>query len=91
MNYEFYVGVDVSKDSFAVCIKDSKGNDIFQSSFTQSLDCFQSFLNAINRSTSQAPSIVGMESTSIYYLNLMAFLIEHNINTVVINPSVINA
>ncbi|MGC8690919.1 MAG: IS110 family transposase [Caldisericum sp.] len=90
MNYEFYVGVDVSKDSFAVCIKDSKGNDVFQSSFTQSLDGFQSFLDAINRSTSQAPSIVGMESTSIYYLNLMAFLIEHNINTVVINPSVIN-
>jgi len=90
MNYKFYVGVDVSKDSFAVCIKDSKGNGIFQGSFTQSLDGFQSFLDAINQSTSQAPSIIGMESTSIYYLNLMTFLIEHNINIVIINPSVIN-
>jgi len=90
MNYKFYIGVDVSKDSFTVCIKDSKGKNIFQSSFTQSIDGFQSFLDAINQSTSQAPSIIGMESTSIYYLNLLSFLIEHNINIAVINPSVIN-
>lgn len=32
-----------------------------------------------------------MESTSIYYLNLFSFLIENNINTVVINPSAIKS
>jgi transposase len=35
------------------------------------------------------PVIVGMESTSIYYLNLFSFLLENGINTVIINPSVI--
>jgi transposase len=31
-----------------------------------------------------------MESIPIYYINLLSFLIEHNINVVVINPSIIN-
>ena len=39
----------------------------------------------------QVYAIVGMESASIYYLNLLSFLVEHNINTVIINPSVIKS
>jgi len=90
MDFQFFIGVDVSKDSFSVCIKEANGKTLFQGSFTQSLDGFKAFLNTINKHASQAPSIVGMESTSIYHINLLAFLIEHDVNVVVINPSVIN-
>jgi len=76
MDLQFFVGVDVSKDSFSVCIKEANGKTIFQGSFTQSLDGFKAFLNTINKHAPQAPSVVGMESTSIYHINLLAFLIE---------------
>lgn len=91
MDYGLYIGVDISKESFAVCIKNPEGKTLFQGSFPQSLEGFQSFLQTINDTYPQTSVIVGMESTSIYYLNLLSFLIEHNIDTVIINPSVIKA
>lgn len=80
--------MDVSKESFTVCIKNPNGKTVFQGSFPQSLEGFQDFLNTVNN-LSPDPVIVGMESTSIYYLNLFSFLLENGINTVIINPSVI--
>lgn len=91
MEYGLYIGIDVSKESFTVCIKNSKSKTIFQGSFPQSSEGFQNFLNTINDLSSDSITIVGMESTSIYYLNLFSFLIENNINTVIINPSVIKS
>lgn len=88
MEYRLYIGVDVSKESFTVCIKNPNGKTVFQGSFPQSLEGFQDFLNTVNN-LSPDPVIVGMESTSIYYLNLFSFLLENGINTVIINPSVI--
>jgi transposase len=88
MEYRLYIGVDVSKESFTVCIKNPNGKTVFQGSFPQSLEGFQDFLNTVNN-LSPEPVIVGMESTSIYYLNLFSFLLENGINTVIINPSVI--
>jgi len=88
MEHRLYIGVDVSKESFTVCIKNPNGKTVFQGSFPQSLEGFQNFLNTVNN-LSTDPVIVGMESTSIYYLNLFSFLLEKGINTVIINPSVI--
>jgi|YelNatPaOPRAMG01_1025707.scaffolds.fasta_scaffold24755_1 transposase len=88
MEYRLYIGVDVSKESFTVCIKNPNGKTVFQGSFPQSLEGFQDFLNTVNNLSTE-PVIVGMESTSIYYLNLFSFLLENGINTVIINPSVI--
>jgi transposase len=88
MEYRLYIGVDVSKESFTVCIKNPNGKTVFQGSFPQSLEGFQDFLNTVNNLSTE-PVIVGMESTSIYYLNLFFFLLENGINTVIINPSVI--
>jgi len=90
MEYALFIGVDVSKDSFAVCIKDSKGNSICQESFSQSMEGFKNFLQTISNLSNKNPIIVGMESTSIYFLNLFSFLLENSVNTVVINPSIIN-
>lgn len=89
MEYGLYIGVDVSKESFTVCIRKPNGKIVFQGSFPQSSEGFQNFLNTINDLSPN--SIVGMESTSIYYLNLFSFLVENNINTVVINPSAIKS
>lgn len=91
MEYGLYIGVDVSKESFAVCIKSPNGKILFQGSFPQSSEGFQNFLNTINDLSPNSNPIVGMESTSIYYLNLFSFLVENNINTVIINPSAIKS
>ncbi|MEM2074040.1 MAG: transposase, partial [Nitrososphaeria archaeon] len=72
MEYGLYIGIDVSKESFTVCIKNSKSKTIFQGSFPQSSEGFQNFLNTINDLSSDSITIVGMESTSIYYLNLFS-------------------
>jgi len=63
----------------------------FQGSFPQSSQGFQDFLQNINDIPTQTSTIIGMESTSIYHLNLLSFLVEHNISTVIINPSVIKS
>lgn len=91
MEYGIYAGVDVSKESFTVCIRKPNGKIVFQGSFPQSSEGFQNFLNTINNLSTDSTPTVGMESTSIYYLNLFSFLIENNINTVVINPSAIKS
>jgi len=89
IEYRFFVGVDVSKESFAVCIKDIKGKVIFENSFSQSLDGFKNFFQIVKGIGDETSVVVGMESTSIYFLNLFSFLVVNNINTVIINPTLI--
>lgn len=91
MSFSFFVGIDISKKSFSSCIKNSQGEIIFEGSFPQSKKGFSSFLSSLNKYIPDPSSaIIGMESTSIYYLNLFNFLSQNGFNCLVINPSLIN-
>ena len=82
-NFEYFVGIDVSKNSFSVAVKNT-------SSFTtyrqfpmekEGFDALDIILSQIRNNC-----IIGMESTGIYHANLFYFLKNKGYNTYVINP-----
>jgi len=91
MSFSFFVGVDISKDSFSVCIRNAQGEVISQKSFPQSSQGFSSLFETLSSLSNNLSSfLVGMESTSIYHINLFSFLSEKGIPSVIINPSIID-
>jgi len=85
-NFSYFVGVDISKDSFTAAVKSNSSFTI--NSFKQSCQDFQKFINFINSHSTDPNSIlIAMESTSTYYLPLLNFLKSFNFNISIINPS----
>lgn len=84
-----YVGVDIAKSTFAVCVIEESGKILFQEPrLPQSRQGFQRLLQLLEKTPGEA--LVGMESTSTYQLLLVAFLAEREIPTVILNPSLLN-
>ena len=70
---EIYVGIDVSKDTFEVSIKDWRKNLLVKPrSYVQTRDGMEKFLEHVEttRSTMGAQTLIGMEATGIYHLPL---------------------
>ncbi len=74
-----YIGIDVSKDKYDVCIKNQAGNDLvrrFQVSNTKA--DLNKLYETIERIKSKNPEnsdvVFGMEATGIYYLPLYSAL-----------------
>jgi transposase len=89
--YGLYVGIDVSKDSFSVAGIDSKGNVLFQGSYSMDAAGFSLFLETIVQHCKNLKQILAaMESTGCYHLNLFSFLHEQGMQVVVINPLLIS-
>ena len=84
-----YVGVDIAKSTFAVCVIEESGKILFQEPrLPQSRLGFQRLLQLLEKTPGEA--LVGMESTSTYQLLLVAFLAQREIPTVILNPSLLN-
>lgn len=84
-----YVGIDIAKSTFAVCVIEESGKVLFQEPrLPQSRPGFERLLQLLEKTPGDA--LVGMESTSIYQLPLVAFLSEREIPTVILNPSLVN-
>ena len=84
-----YVGIDIAKSTFAVCVIEESGKVLFQEPrLPQSRPGFERLLQLLEKTPGDA--LVGMESTSIYQLPLVAFLSEQKIPTVILNPSLVN-
>ena len=83
MSYTYFCGVDISKDSFSVAIKN--GSFILKDKlFSMNSSGFSSFENIISN---LKPHIsIGMESTGIYHKNLLNFLQLRGYNTIEIDP-----
>jgi transposase len=84
------VGIDVSKESFAVVGIDSEGNESFSGSYAMDSSGFEELMKAImSHCEDLSKVIVGMESTGCYHINLYSFLTSREIHTMVINPLLI--
>ena len=83
----YYIGIDIAKRNHEVSIIDADGKSLSKSisiaNSQKGLD-FNNYLSSFNV-TSQS-SIIGMESTGHYWLNLYSSLVNLNFNVFVINP-----
>ena len=84
----YYIGIDIAKRNHEVSIIDADGKSLSKSisiaNSQKGLDDFNNYLSSFNV-TSQN-SIIGMESTRHYWLNLYSALVNLNFNVFVINP-----
>ncbi|WP_336156558.1 IS110 family transposase [Fusobacterium polymorphum] len=84
----YYIGIDIAKRNHEVSIIDADGKSLSKSisiaNSQKGLDDFNNYLSSFNV-TSQN-SIIGMESTGHYWLNLYSSLVNLNFNVFVINP-----
>lgn len=87
---EIFVGIDISKSSFDVAVMDSSSNILDQSKHDMnSLGC-NNLLNILS-GFNQLDVRIAMESTGIYHLTLLNFLIDNGYRCYVINPVLINS
>jgi transposase len=86
---ELFVGIDISKDFFDVCIKDVRNNPLFADKrYEQNQNGFNKFDIDLKPfwKLSKGQMVFGMESTGIYHLNLYEHLRRNGIFPHVINP-----
>jgi transposase len=86
------VGVDVSKDTFHVCLGTidtrQKVKTLRQSSFSNTTNGFKEFLVWKNKHWLKGiPLWYVMEATGVYYENLAYFIVDHKENVAVLLPN----
>lgn len=83
MKYNYFCGIDVSKDSFLLAIKN--GSFIIKNKlFEMNYKGFQELENTLFRFKPYL--LVGMETTGIYHKNLLNFLTTRGYNTIEVDP-----
>lgn len=88
--YSLFVGVDVSKDSFSVAGLNETAKLMFSSTPEMNDKGFSEFLTVLMAHCKDTSStIVALESTGPYHLNLYSFLLAKGITTIVVNPLII--
>lgn len=90
----YCIGIDVSKDSLAVCLAcmslDREIKYLQSRSFSNTTSGFKQILKWLKTKDIDAPLFV-MEVTGVYYENLAYFLDEHDCSVSVLLPSKVNA
>ncbi|MCS7216057.1 MAG: IS110 family transposase [Thermodesulfovibrio sp.] len=82
-NFDYFIGIDVSKDSFVVSIK---CKEFIKTNLSFSMDKY-GFENFIYQTSHlKNSSICACEPTSIYHSNLVNFLKEKGYNISMVNP-----
>ena len=88
-NYSYFLGIDVSKDSFDACLIDVKQKVKMNEKFSMNSDDFEKLIQKLERYEKESILIV-LESTSIYHLNLLFHLQDNGFNSALINPVLIH-
>ena len=89
--FRWFLGIDVSKETFDGCCINMKGERLFSLSTSMDRKGFQELIKQLSGlSVSQESTLVGMESTACYHVNLYSFLISLGYTVIVINPLLIS-
>jgi transposase len=86
----FILGIDISKDFFDCTLIDQSEKLIFQQKFSMDYTGFDT-LNQLLKQYPQDQLLICLESTGIYHLNLLCFLLEQQYQVVLVNPLLVNA
>ena len=88
------IGIDIAKHKHYACAIDERGRVLQKSfPFSQSRSGFDAFyekLLAIRTTYGKSEILVGFEPTGHYWMNLAAYLVEHGIPFIMVNPSHVN-
>lgn len=88
------IGIDIAKKTHYACAVDYRGIELHKAyAIKQSRDGFERFLTGLSELQSKHEKediLVGFEPTGHYWMNLAAFLTEHNIRFVMVNPMHVN-
>ncbi|KAA0257181.1 IS110 family transposase [Deferribacter autotrophicus] len=84
--FAFFIGVDVSKDKFNLAIVNNKLELLKETEFQMDIEGFNSFYDLIKKYNS---SVIALESTGSYHINLLAFLVSKKKDVCLINPALI--
>jgi len=79
-------GVDISKKSFNFCIVDNNFNKLKEGKFNLVKDELNKFIQIVNKFDD---IVVIVESTGIYHINFVSFLLKNSIKVKIINPKTI--
>ncbi len=84
--FNYFIGIDVSKDFFNYAIINHDLELIKQDKFSMDFKGFSSFKNVIKEFPN---SIIALESTGIYHINILSFLLDSKFDVCLINPQLI--
>ncbi len=89
--FRWFLGIDVSKETFDACCIPSHGEGLFSRSASMDRKGFEELIKQVSAlSIPQESVLVGMESTACYHINLYSFLISLGYSVMVINPLLIS-
>jgi transposase len=89
--FKWFLGIDVSKETFDACCISATGERLFNLSASMDRKGFGELIKQL--STLSIPKefvLVGMESTACYHINLYSFLVSLGYSVMVINPLLIS-
>ena len=84
--FDYFVGIDVSKNKFNYCVINSKLEVVKEDSITMDYEGFQKF-KKLNKEFPNA--VYALESTGSYHINLLSFLMSYKKEVCLINPALI--
>jgi transposase len=86
MKYIF-VGIDVSKNKFDVCIKDDNGQKLMKArTYQQKKRDMDQLITDIRSLSDDCTPLLGMECTGVYHRNLFHYLIDKGFKVRLYNP-----
>lgn len=91
MQYQYFLGIDIAKDSFDIALIDNNQKLLKKKSkYPMGYDGFDEFEKLLQCYPKNELLIV-CESTGIYHLNLLSFLLEKEYRCALVNPMLIKA
>lgn len=88
--YKYFLGIDISKDSFDFCFTDETEKVLFKDHYQMDMTDFTKLSEYLS-SFSKDEILIVMEATGIYHLTLLSYLLEQELNVSVVNPLFIHA
>ena len=81
--FKKFIGIDVSKSSFNYCVIDSQQHTIEQGACEMNSAGFQVFKEVVEKNNE---SVVALESTGSYHVNILSFIASFKKEVCLINP-----
>ncbi len=88
-NFKYFVGIDISKNSFDATIIDEDQKKLFYQKFSMNIEGFKNFVKNLKKFDKTMIKITA-ESTGVYFVNLYNYLIKKGFNVSVVNPLLIH-
>ncbi len=88
--FKHFLGIDISKDSFDIALLDSKARLVLKDKLSMSKDGFDTLKEYLLLYNKDEMLLI-LESTGIYHLPLLSFLLECDFKCCVVNPLLIKS